>query len=175
MKVTAWETLLVNTSASRVLVLSIAGACTRFNTLLQRMTSTFCTDSDHAVHFCCSIAICTCARTMAARFSVLAIVAASVLADVALSWKSVSVEDYGAVGDNRTDNTKAFREALLAVRDGGEVVVPFGKTCENPTTACLPPHRTHTTRHARAPSQPRLCNTCARTPCSVFLTECCNG
>jgi hypothetical protein len=75
---------------------------------------------------------------MAARFSVLAVVAASVLADVALSWKSVSVEDYGAVGDNRTDNTKAFREALLAVRDGGgEVVVPFGKTCENPT-ACFP-------------------------------------
>jgi hypothetical protein len=106
---------------------------------------------------------------MAARFTVLAVVAASVLADVALSWKSVSVEDYGAVGDNRTDNTKAFREALLAVRDGGgEVVVPFGKTCENA-------QRTHTTRHARAPSQPHLCNTCARTPCSVFLTECCNG
>ena len=32
--------------------------------------------------------------------------------------------DFGAVGDNRTDNTKAFRLALLAVKGGGEVLVP---------------------------------------------------
>ena len=62
------------------------------------------------------------------NMAVLAVVA--VLADSAMSWTSVSVEDYGAVGDNQTDNTKAFREALLAVKDGGgEVVVPQGKTC----------------------------------------------
>ena len=41
----------------------------------------------------------------------------------------MSVADFGAVGDNATDNTLAFRAALLAVRDaGGEVVVPPGKT-----------------------------------------------
>jgi polygalacturonase len=39
----------------------------------------------------------------------------------AQAWKSVSVEDYGALGDNSTDNTKAFRDALLAVAGGGEV------------------------------------------------------
>lgn len=43
-------------------------------------------------------------------------------------WKVVSVEDFGAVGDNGTDNTVAFRAALLAVKPtGGEVVVPAGK------------------------------------------------
>ena len=42
-----------------------------------------------------------------------------------VAWKAVSVEDYGAVGDNYTDNTKAFRAALRAVKDegGGEVLV----------------------------------------------------
>jgi len=121
---------------------------------------------DHAVHFCCSIAICTCAA-MAARFSVLAVVAASVLADVALSWKSVSVEDYGAVGDNHTDNTKAFREALLAVRDdGGEVVVPFGKTCEAPQLACHPTARTQHAMHVL----PR--NLTSATPAHVLLALC---
>jgi polygalacturonase len=45
-----------------------------------------------------------------------------------LLWKEVSIEDFGAKGDNATDNTKAFRAALLAVKDsgGGEVLVPAG-------------------------------------------------
>lgn len=39
---------------------------------------------------------------------------------------TVSVTDFGAVGDNKTDCTVAFRAALAAVRaaGGGEVVVP---------------------------------------------------
>eukprot|EP01052_Picozoa_sp_SAG31_P001024 SAG31_NODE_33_length_32018_cov_69.763088_8_plen_174_part_00 len=45
-----------------------------------------------------------------------------------VGWRAVSVEDFGAVGDNKTDNTHAFRSALLAVKEsGGEVVVPAGK------------------------------------------------
>jgi polygalacturonase len=46
------------------------------------------------------------------------------LAVKAVEWKVVSIEDYGAKGDNATDNTKAFRNALLAVEGGGEVLVP---------------------------------------------------
>ena len=44
----------------------------------------------------------------------------------AASWERVSVEDFGAVGDNASDNTHAFRAALLAVKaaGGGEVLVP---------------------------------------------------
>lgn len=42
------------------------------------------------------------------------------------TWKFVSVTDFGAVGDNETDNTIAFRAALLAVASGGEVLVPNG-------------------------------------------------
>lgn len=45
-------------------------------------------------------------------------------ASVALAWTVVSVTDFGAVGDNATDNTLAFRQALTAVNGGGEVVVP---------------------------------------------------
>jgi len=43
-------------------------------------------------------------------------------------WISVSIEDYGAVGDNSTDNTDAFRNAFGAVlaASGGEVRVPAG-------------------------------------------------
>ena len=41
-----------------------------------------------------------------------------------VAWKSVSVDDFGAKGDNSTDNTKAFRAALAAVIGGGEVLVP---------------------------------------------------
>ncbi len=44
----------------------------------------------------------------------------------AAEWKVVSIEDYGAKGDNATDNTKAFHDALLAVKGGGEVLVPAG-------------------------------------------------
>lgn len=44
-------------------------------------------------------------------------------------WISVNVEQYGAVGDNHTDNTAAFRKAMSAVAavGGGEVLVPAGK------------------------------------------------
>lgn len=37
-----------------------------------------------------------------------------VLLPCTTAWKSVNVKDFGAVGDNHTDNTKAFRAALLA-------------------------------------------------------------
>lgn len=41
------------------------------------------------------------------------------------TWQTVSVTDYGAIGDNSTDNTVAFRTALLTVQEeGGEVIVP---------------------------------------------------
>jgi hypothetical protein len=48
------------------------------------------------------------------------------LAPVASAWRVVSVTDYGAVADNATDNTVAFRAALAAVAadGGGEVIVP---------------------------------------------------
>jgi polygalacturonase len=56
------------------------------------------------------------------------IIAAALLAAApsASAWKVVSVTDFGAVGDNATDNTAAFRAALLAVSGpgGGEVIVP---------------------------------------------------
>ena len=44
------------------------------------------------------------------------------------AWPSVSITQYGAVGDNATDNTLAVRAALAAVAaaGGGEVVVPAG-------------------------------------------------
>eukprot|EP00041_Stephanoeca_diplocostata_P036063 m.1298652 g.1298652 ORF g.1298652 m.1298652 type:complete len:976 (+) comp24798_c1_seq90:51-2978(+) len=44
-------------------------------------------------------------------------------------WISINVEEYGAVGDNHTDNTISFRKAMSAVAaaGGGEVVVPPGK------------------------------------------------
>ena len=60
-----------------------------------------------------------------------------------VAWKTVSVEDYGAVGDNQTDNTKAFRSALLAVAEdgGGEVVVPckYLRTTSSLLLYTLPP------------------------------------
>jgi polygalacturonase len=54
--------------------------------------------------------------------------AAALLAATAHSWISVSVVQYGAVGDNATDCTSAFRAAFAAVNAaaGGEVVVPAG-------------------------------------------------
>ena len=49
----------------------------------------------------------------------------SVLPSVA-PWLVVSVADYGAVGDNETDNSQAFLKATAAVSaaGGGEVIVP---------------------------------------------------
>ena len=45
---------------------------------------------------------------------------------VSLAWTSVSVLDFGAIGDNATDSSAAFYAALAAVEaaGGGEVVVP---------------------------------------------------
>ena len=42
------------------------------------------------------------------------------------AWRSVSVSEFGAIGDNKTDNTEAFRAATRAVDGGGEIVVPSG-------------------------------------------------
>ena len=42
-------------------------------------------------------------------------------------WRVVSIDDFGAIADNQTDNAKAIQAAVDAVRaTGGEVVVPFG-------------------------------------------------
>jgi polygalacturonase len=64
-------------------------------------------------------------RGFASSITVLGLLSAAAASSVH-QWKSVSVEDFGAVGDNVTDNTKAFRSALLAVAGGGEIVVPGG-------------------------------------------------
>ena len=42
--------------------------------------------------------------------------------------KTFNVKDFGAVGDNKTDNTKAINEAIKAATNagGGKVVVPSG-------------------------------------------------
>ena len=55
-----------------------------------------------------------------------AALALGALAAPAAAWLVVSVADFGAVGDNATDCTGAFRAALAAVAaaGGGEVVVP---------------------------------------------------
>ena len=54
--------------------------------------------------------------------------ALAALLPLASAYISVSIIQYGAVGDNVTDNTAAFRAALTAVAGagGGEVLVPAG-------------------------------------------------
>ena len=42
------------------------------------------------------------------------------------AWRSVSVTQFGALGDNTTVNTGAFHKAFAAVLGGGEVIVPEG-------------------------------------------------
>ena len=56
----------------------------------------------------------------------LRLVSCCMAAAAAAGWLSVSVTDYGAVGDNATDSSAAFRAALAAVTaaGGGEVLVP---------------------------------------------------
>ena len=54
------------------------------------------------------------------------LLAALCLCSVANAWSVVSIADFGAVGDNKTDNTHAFRSAIAAVAGGGEVTVPEG-------------------------------------------------
>ena len=72
-------------------------------------------------------------RAAAAAFAAGAAAAAAASAAAApapaqspTSWLVVSVTDFGAVGDNATDCTSAFRAALAAVAaaGGGEVIVP---------------------------------------------------
>lgn len=41
-------------------------------------------------------------------------------------WPSVNIVDFGAKGDNYTDNTEAIHRAFQAVNGGGEVLVPEG-------------------------------------------------
>jgi len=42
-------------------------------------------------------------------------------------WKIANIEDFGAIGDNATDNTNAFLAAFGYIEEtGGEVVVPAG-------------------------------------------------
>lgn len=56
------------------------------------------------------------------------LVACASFASSARAWLVVNVAaDYGALGDNATDNTNAFRSALAAVgaAGGGEVIVPL--------------------------------------------------
>ncbi len=56
-------------------------------------------------------------------------------ADVTLSSEDqggvFNVKDYGAVGDNRTDNTEAFSACLKAVKEagGGRIRIPAGTYC----------------------------------------------
>jgi hypothetical protein len=65
-------------------------------------------------------------RVVVLTRSLLPAAALLALAPVASAWRVVSVTDYGAVADNATDNTVAFRAALAAVAadGGGEVIVP---------------------------------------------------
>ena len=82
------------------------------------------------------------------------------------AWKEVSVEDYGAKGDNLvacaasmshpgaggqccdtaigapTDNTKAFRAALAAVKGGGQVTRSAHGSMRVLFISCLPPPST---------------------------------
>lgn len=48
-----------------------------------------------------------------------------VVSTVAAAGKGCSVRDFGAVPDNRTDNSAAFRKAAK-VCAGGELLVPPG-------------------------------------------------
>jgi hypothetical protein len=70
---------------------------------------------------------------MSPAASLLCLTAAISYWQVAAAWKTVSVVDFGAKGDNATDNTAAFHAALLAVEKsgGGEVLVPAWQYEEN--------------------------------------------
>jgi len=42
------------------------------------------------------------------------------------AWKTCSIVDYGAIADNKTVNTAAFKSAIAACTGGGTVLVPGG-------------------------------------------------
>ena len=51
-----------------------------------------------------------------------------------ISDKTFNIKDYGAVGDNKTDNTKAINDAIKAASNvgGGKVIVPEGTYLSGP-------------------------------------------
>jgi len=48
--------------------------------------------------------------------------------------KTFNIKDYGAIGDNSTDNTKAINDAIKAATNagGGKVIIPAGKYLSGP-------------------------------------------
>eukprot|EP01060_Flectonema_neradi_P040657 TRINITY_DN9360_c0_g1_i1.p1 TRINITY_DN9360_c0_g1~~TRINITY_DN9360_c0_g1_i1.p1 ORF type:complete len:435 (+),score=63.08 TRINITY_DN9360_c0_g1_i1:73-1305(+) len=51
---------------------------------------------------------------------------------VACYGKTVSVSDFGAVGDGKVMNTKAFRSAASSLTEGGTLIVPSGQFLTGP-------------------------------------------